>query len=113
MWRFFASFDGMGGLKYFPSIDETFSLYVKVILGLGLVFQMPLLVFVLARFGMVSAKFLLKQFKYAVLIIFVLAAIITPSADIATQLVFAAPMLVLYLVSIAVAWMFGKKRAVE
>ena len=56
-----------------------------MMLGLGLVFQMPLLVFFLARFGIVSAKFLLKHFKYAVLIIFIIAAVITPSADMVTQ----------------------------
>jgi sec-independent protein translocase protein TatC len=111
MWKFFASYDGMGGIQFFPTIDDTFSFYVKTILGLGLVFQMPLLVFVLARFGIVSGRFLLKHFKYAVLGIFVLAAVVTPSADMVTQLIFAAPMLVLYGVSILVAWIFGKRKA--
>lgn len=110
MWQFFASYDGMGGLKFYPTIDETFSFYVKMILGLGLVFQMPLLVFFLSRFGIVSAKFLAKQFKYAVLIIFIIAAVITPSPDMATQCIFAAPMIGLYIISIGVAWMFGKKK---
>ena len=113
MWRFFASYDGLGGTKFMPNIDETFTLYVGVILGLGLIFQMPLLVFFLARFGMVTAGFLLKHIKYAILIIFVLAALITPSGDAVTLLIFAAPMLGLYVVSIAVAWMFGKKRERE
>lgn len=112
MWRFFASYQ-IHGVQFFPTLDLTFSFYVKVILGLGLVFQMPMLVFFLARFGVVTASFLLKKFKYAVLIIFIAAAIITPSADIVTQLVFAAPMLVLYGISIGVAWMFGKKRDTE
>jgi len=100
----------MGGLQFFPTIDETFGLYVKMILGLGLVFQMPLLVYFLSRFGIVTAKFLLKQFRYALLIIVILAAVITPSADIATQLIFAVPMLVLYIISIGVAWVFGRKK---
>ena len=73
------------GMLYFPTIDETFSLYVKVILGMGLVFQMPMLVFFLARFGVISARFMISKFKYAVLIIFIIAAVITPSADIVTQ----------------------------
>ena len=73
----------------------------------------PLLVFFLSRFGIVSAGFLIKQSKYAVLVIFVLAALITPSADVVTQLIFAAPMLVLYAISIGVAWMFGRRRAGE
>lgn len=110
MWKFFASYDGMGGLKFFPSIDETFSFYVKTILGLGLVFQMPILVYFLSRFGIVSARFLLRQFRYAVLIIFVIAALITPSGDAVTLTVFAAPMVVLYVVSIGVAWVFGKRK---
>lgn len=112
MWKFFGSYADMGGsvLKFFPTIDETFSFYTKMILGLGLVFQMPLLVFFLARFGIVSAGFLVKHFKYAVLIIFIVAAVITPSPDMATQCLFAAPMLVLYAISIAVAWIFGGRK---
>ena len=109
MWRFFASYE-IEGLTYMPALDITFSFYVKVILGLGLTFQMPMLVYFLARFGIVNWKFLVKQFRYAVLIISILAAVITPSADIVTMLVFAAPMLVLYVVSIGVAWIFGKPR---
>ena len=113
MWSFFADYDGLGGTKFMPNIDDTFTLYWSVLLGLGLIFQMPLLVFFLARFGMVSARFLLKHIKYAVLIIFVLAAVITPSGDVVTLAVFAAPMLALYAVSIGVAWIFGRKRERE
>jgi sec-independent protein translocase protein TatC len=68
-------------------------------------------VFFLARFGMVTAGFLLRRIKYAVLIIVVIAAVITPSGDPMTLAIFSAPMLVLYLVSIGVAWLFQKKRA--
>jgi sec-independent protein translocase protein TatC len=110
MWKFFSSYGEIGALKFFPTIDETFSFYWKMILGLGVVFQMPMLVFFLARFGIVTAGFLARKFKYAILIIFVLAAIITPSADMVTQCIFAAPMLVLYAISIGVAWVFQKKR---
>jgi sec-independent protein translocase protein TatC len=113
MWRFFASYEGVGPLQYFPNIDETFSLWVKVLLGLGLVFQLPLLVFFLARFGIVSWRFLLRQWRYAFLIIVVVAAIITPTADVVTLTIFAAPMLVLYTLSIGVAWIFGKRRTNE
>lgn len=112
MWRFFASYE-VAGLSYMPALDITFGFYVKVILGLGLTFQMPMLVFFLARFGTVSARFLVKQFRYAVLIIAILAAVITPSADVVTMGVFAAPMLLLYAVSIGVAWLFGKKKPKE
>jgi len=109
MWRFFASYE-IPGLSYMPALDITFAFYVKVILGLGLVFQLPMLVYFLARFGIVTAKFLVKQFRYAILIIAIVAAIITPSADIVTMLIFAAPMLVLYVISIGVAWIFGKPK---
>jgi sec-independent protein translocase protein TatC len=112
MWRFLASYQ-IGGVKFLPQLDDTFTFYVYTILGAGLVFQMPMLVFTLARFGLVTARFMFRNMKYAVLIIFVVAAIITPSADVVSQTVIAAPMLVLYLVSIGVAWMFGKKRTRE
>lgn len=109
MLTFFASYE-MGGMKYFPTLETIFGFYVKVVLGLGLIFQMPILVFFLARFGMLTARFMVKNFKYALLIIFVVAAIITPTGDPVNLMVFAAPMLLLYLVSIGVAWLFGKKQ---
>jgi sec-independent protein translocase protein TatC len=109
MWRFFASY-AVGGISFFPTIDETFAFYVKAILGLGIVFQMPMVVFFMARFGMVTAGYLMRKIRYAVLIIVVVAAVITPSGDPLTLAVFSAPMLVLYLVSIGVAWLFQKKR---
>lgn len=95
------------------TINEYFSMASKVILGLGLVFELPVLIMVLARFGIVTAKFLLKYFRFAVLIIFIVAAIITPTPDIPTQCVFALPMIGLYLLGVLVAWIFGKKRPVE
>jgi sec-independent protein translocase protein TatC len=110
MWQFFASYGEGGSMAFFPDIANTFGFYVKVILGMGLVFQMPILVFFLARFRVITARFMLRKFKYAVLGVFIVAAIITPSGDAVTLSVFAAPMLVLYVVSIGVAWLFGPKR---
>jgi sec-independent protein translocase protein TatC len=124
MWQFFAGYQmtpvpaGTGGipatdgsgLTFLPDLDITFSFYVKTLLGMGLVFQMPMVVFFLARFGIVTAKFMLKQFKYAVLAIVIIAAVITPSGDPVNLTIFSAPMLALYVVSIGVAWLFGKKR---
>jgi sec-independent protein translocase protein TatC len=109
MVRFFGGFQNEY-LQLMFGLSFMFSFYVKMALALGLIFEMPMLVFFLARFGIVSAKFLWKKFRYAVLIMFVLAAILTPTPDIATQLMFVAPMLGLYVVSIAVAWVFGKKQ---
>jgi len=101
------------GFRQVITINEYFSMASKVILGLGLVFELPVLIMVLARFGIVTAKFLLKYFRFAVLIIFIVAAIITPTPDIPTQCVFALPMIGLYLLGVLVAWIFGKKRRVE
>lgn len=92
----------------FVTIDEYFNLFATVIIGLGLIFELPTLIFFLSLLGIVTSRFLLKNFRYAVLIIFVVAAIVTPTADITTMLVFAAPMLALYVLSIGVAWIFGK-----
>ena len=109
MWQFFASYQGEA-IQFFPDIESTFGFYFKIMLGMGLVFQMPVLVFFLARFGVISARFMVRKIKYAVLLIFVLAAVITPSGDAVSLAVFAAPMMVLYGISIVVAWLFGKRR---
>lgn len=111
-WQFLIDFTP-GFLAYRPTAGSVFSLYVKMVIGLGLVFQMPVVVFVLARFGMVTARFLVKNFKYSVLIIVIVAAVVSPGGDPVSLFVFAAPMLVLYVISIAVAWLFGKKKPVE
>jgi sec-independent protein translocase protein TatC len=92
------------------TINEYLSTASKVILGLGLCFELPILIFFLTRMGVVSERWLLKKFKYAVLVVFVIAAVITPTPDVATQLVFAVPMLLLYLLGIAISWVFRKRR---
>ena len=112
MWTFFGGFQ-RPGLEFMPNLDTTFSFYVKAVLGLGLVFQMPMLVFFLARFGVVTAGMMIRKFKYAVLVIIVIAAVITPSSDPVNLAVFTAPMLALYILSIGVAWLFGKSRPKE
>ena len=83
---------------------------MTVILGLGITFELPILVFFLALFGMVTAGWLWKNVRYAILVIFIIAAIITPTPDVLTMCVFAAPMLILYLVSIGVAYMVHPTR---
>jgi len=109
MLRFFGSFENEY-IKMRPNIAGAFDFYLKMILAFGAVFQMPILVFFLARFGIVTAGFLWKHFRYAVLIIFVIAALATPSADPVNQITFAAPMVVLYFISIGVAKIFQKKK---
>jgi sec-independent protein translocase protein TatC len=100
-------------MEFMPRITPVFSLYSQLLLAFGIIFQMPVLVFTLARLGLVTAGFLWKNTKYAILIIFVISAVITPTSDVVTQTLMAAPMLVLYVVSIGIAWMFGKKRLQE
>jgi sec-independent protein translocase protein TatC len=106
---YFASYN-TPNLSYMPQLGYVFGLYVKLLVGLGIVFQMPTIVFFMAKMKIVTARFLLRHSKYAILIIFILAAVITPGGDPMTQLVFAAPMLVLYAVSIVIAWVVGPKR---
>jgi len=103
MMKFFASFN-TPDLVFLPKLDEVFDLYTKMLLGMGLVFQMPTIIFFLAKMKMVTWRFLARNFKYALLIIFVAAAVITPSGDMITQTIFAAPMIGLYLLGIVIAW---------
>ena len=102
-------------LAFMPRLDDVFGLYTKMLFGMGLVFQMPAVVFFLAKMGLVTARFLLVNFKYAFLLIFIAAAVITPSGDAATQALFAAPMVGLYIIGIVIAWIVGPvaKRASE
>lgn len=108
-WNFFLGF-GNDYMVFMPKIDEAFSLYTKLLLGMGLIFEMPTLVLFLARMGVVTARLLIKNFKYAFLAIFIIAAIVSPGTDILSQLVMAVPMLLLYGVSIIVALIFQKRR---
>jgi sec-independent protein translocase protein TatC len=110
MMVFFASFNN-SELTFMPRLDDVFGLYTKMLIGMGLVFQMPTVVYFLAKIRVLSARFLAKNFKYALLIIFVVAAVITPTGDMMTQLIFAAPMLALYALSIVIAWIVGPKAA--
>jgi sec-independent protein translocase protein TatC len=111
-WNFFASFSNEF-LSFTPRIEPAWGLYVKLLLAMGLVFQLPMLMFVLARFGVVTAGFLMRNFKYAVLIFFIVAAIVTPDASFIPQVMMAGSMILLYGLSIGVVWMFGKKREEE
>jgi sec-independent protein translocase protein TatC len=106
---FLATF-GAEQIKFMPRVGEYFSFYSWFLLGLGLVFQTPVVIFVLARIGLVTPRFLLRQFKYAVLIAFIVAAVITPTPDAVTQTALALPMLGLYLLGVLVAWLFGRPR---
>ncbi len=107
-WGFLASFT-TDYMEFMPRISPTFSLYARMLLAFGLVFQMPTVVLALARMGVVTAGYLVRNTKYAILIIFVVAAVVTPTSDVVTQAMMAAPMIVLYGLSIVIAWVFGRR----
>jgi sec-independent protein translocase protein TatC len=90
--------------------DDYFDFIIIVMLGMGIVFQMPAVTYVLARIGLVTAKFLIKIWKTALIIILISAAVLSPTNDIPNMLLFAAPMIALYIVSIFVAWIFSRPR---
>lgn len=90
--------------------DDYFDFIILVMLAMGLVFQMPAITYVLARIGIVTAGWMVKVWKIALITILVVAAVISPTNDIPNMMLFAAPMLVLYVISIFIAWLFGKKR---
>lgn len=90
--------------------DEYFDFIIMIMLGMGVIFQMPAVTYVLARIGIVTAGFLVRVWKISVVVILIVAAVISPTNDIPNMMLFAAPMLALYVVSIVVAWIFGKPR---
>ncbi len=92
------------------TIGEYTDLFLTIIIGLGVVFEMPILVFFLALMGIVSPRWMWSNLRYSILVIFIIAAILTPTTDIMNMCVFAAPMIALYLVSIGVAWLVHPKR---
>jgi sec-independent protein translocase protein TatC len=102
-----------GNLRPLVTADDYFDLILTIMLGLGLVFEIPTVTYFLARLGLVTPQLLLKVWRYAVIIIFILAAVLSPTTDIPNLLVFAAPMLMLYFFSVGIAWVFYKKRQPE
>src|SRR5258708_5395445 len=88
-------------------------LFVTIILGLGLIFEMPILVFFLALMRVITARWMLTNVRYSILVVFIIAAIVTPTADILNMCLFAAPMLALYAISIGVAWLVTSRREPE
>ncbi|HQR37718.1 MAG TPA: twin-arginine translocase subunit TatC [Blastocatellia bacterium] len=106
---------GLGDGNFQPLINahEYFDLVLFIMLGLGLVFQIPTITYFLARLGLVTARTLVRVWRYAIIGIFIVAAVVSPTADIPNLLVFATPMLGLYVVSIGIAWFFHRKRKTQ
>jgi len=90
--------------------DDYFDFIILLMLGMGLVAQMPAITYVLARIGLVTAGWMLKVWRVAVIVILIVAAVLSPTNDVPNMLLFAAPMFVLYAISIIVAWICGRKR---
>ena len=109
---FFASFNTVD-LAFMPKLDDVFGLYTKMMLGMGAVFQLPAVIYFLAKMKLVSARFLWRHGKYAILIAYVIAAVITPTGDPFNQTIFAAPMIALYFLSIIIAWVVNPRQKAE
>ena len=92
------------------TIGEYTDLFLTIIIGMGVIFEMPILVFFLALMGIVSAGWMWRNLRYSILVIFIIAAILTPTTDILNMCIFAAPMVALYVVSIAIAWLVHPKQ---
>jgi sec-independent protein translocase protein TatC len=90
--------------------DDYFDFIILLMLGMGIVFQMPAITYVLARIGLITAGWMLRVWRTAVIVILIAAAVLSPTNDVPNMLLFAAPMFVLYAVSILVAWIFGRER---
>lgn len=98
------------GFRAAITLRSAFSFEFYFLVGMGVVFQMPIVIFVLARIGLVTPRFLIRNSRWAILIIFILAAVLTPTPDMVTQTVFAAPMIVLYFVGILLSFLAGPAR---
>ena len=92
------------------TIGEYTRLFVTILVGLGLIFEMPILVFFLAVMRLITAQWMWRNLRYSILVIFIVAAIVTPTADILNMCLFAAPMVALYAISMGVAWMVDSAR---
>jgi len=110
MMKFFAGFSSPH-IRLMPRIEDTYDQFLRMTLGMVVVFQMPTLALFLAKMQVITAGLLWRHIKYAVLLIFIVAAVLTPSADPWNQVVFAAPMLALYIVSIALAWVVEPRKS--
>jgi sec-independent protein translocase protein TatC len=97
-------------LTSLPAVSEYFSLALRLLIAFGVIFEIPLLMVFLAKIGMVNVTFLNRNRKYAILINFIIAAILTPTPDVVNQLMMAGPLILLYEVSLVAVWIFGKRQ---
>jgi len=96
-------------LTSLPAVSEYFSLATRLLLAFGVIFEMPIFMVFLSKVGVVSVSFLNRNRKYAILINFVIAAILTPTPDIVNQMMMGIPLMILYEISVVAVWLFGRK----
>ena len=92
-----------------PAVSEYFTLALRLLIAFGVIFEMPVMMVFLAKAGIVSVPLLNKYRKYAILINFVIAAILTPTPDVVNQMMMGVPLMILYEVSVIAVWFFGRK----
>lgn len=104
---------GNGEFQLMLRASDYLDLIIIIMLAMGLIFQMPAITYVLARIGLVTARLMIRTWKISLIVILIVAAVVSPTNDIPNMLLFAAPMIVLYIISIFIAWLFGKKRQTD
>lgn len=109
-YKFFVEQYGTIGVSPEIRISEYLTFTSRMLLAFGLTFELPVITFFLARIGVVTHQMMIGSFRYAVLVIFIVAAVLTPTPDAASQMLMAGPLLLLYIFSIGIAYVFGKKR---
>jgi sec-independent protein translocase protein TatC len=102
-----------GGFQTLLNAEDYLNLIMIIMLGLGIVFQIPTISLILGRIGLLTPRMMLKSWRYAILIIAIISAVVTPTPDATTMVMFAAPMVALYFLSIGIVWFFGKPRQSE
>jgi sec-independent protein translocase protein TatC len=102
-----------GGFQTLINADDYFDLIIMIMIGLGVVFQIPTLSFLLGRIGLLTPGMMWRSWRYAIVIIFIIAALLTPTPDAFNLIMFAMPMLALYFLSIGIVWIFGKPRQTD
>jgi Sec-independent protein secretion pathway component TatC len=108
--RFLINFATDAPVKPLINYNEYFELILIILVGLGVIFELPVLIFILSLFGIVTPKFLLKNFRYAMLVITIVAAVVTPTPDATTMLVFMAPMIALYFIGVLVSYVVLRRK---
>src|SRR6185295_17488272 len=91
-------------------ISEYLSFTARMLLAFGATFELPVLTFFFARMGMITHRTLIRYLRYAIVVIFIVAAVLMPGPDVASQLLMAGPLLLLYAISIGVAYLFAATR---